>query len=254
MSTQIALLILIATMVLIFAARGIRLVRPFEKGVVERLGRYLRTANSGITIIIPLAATKLAQTNLRNVIGEMTLDMSLTSRETINTKLREILDDATDKWGTKVVRVEIQRIEPPADVTHSMHQQMKAERERRATILEAEGERQAAIERATGERQAQILKAEGEATAIKTVADATRYQEIAVAEGEAKAIQNVYSAIHDGDPTNDLIAVKYLDALVAIADGKANKVFLPLEATGVMGSIAGVAELFKEKGPAQETS
>jgi regulator of protease activity HflC (stomatin/prohibitin superfamily) len=290
-----------AFMVLIFAATGIRVIRPYEKGVIERLGRYQRTAGSGITLIIPffdrmlkvdmreqvvdvqpqevitkdnvavtvdavvyyeatdpvklkynvanfyMAATKLAQTNLRNVIGEMTLDESLTSRETINAKLRQILDDATDKWGVKVVRVEIQRIEPPHDVTQAMHQQMKAERERRATILEAEGERQAKIERATGERQAQILRAEGEATAIKTVADATRYQEIAVAEGQAKAITNVYSAIHEGDPTNDLIAIKYLEALTAIADGKANKVFLPLEATGIMGSIGGIGELFKER-------
>jgi regulator of protease activity HflC (stomatin/prohibitin superfamily) len=301
MSTQLSLLIVIAFMVLIFGATGIRLVRPFEKGVVERLGRYLRTADSGITLIIPfldrmakvdmreqvvdvqpqevitkdnvavtvdavvyfeatdpvklkynvvnfyMAATKLAQTNLRNVIGEMSLDKSLTSRETINAKLRQILDDATDKWGTKVVRVEIQRIEPPADVTEAMHRQMKAERDRRAMILEAEGERQSAIERATGDRQAQILKAEGEAGAIKLVADATKYQEIAVAEGEAKAILNVYGAIHEGDPTNDLIAIKYLEALTAIADGEANKVFLPLEATGVMGSIAGIGELFKER-------
>lgn len=124
---------------------------------------------------------------------------------------------------------------------------MKAERERRATILEAEGERQALIERATGDRQSQILRAEGEATALKTVADATRYQEIAVAEGQAKAITNVYAAIHEGDPTNDLIAIKYLEALTAIADGKANKVFLPLEATGIMSSIAGIGELFKDR-------
>jgi regulator of protease activity HflC (stomatin/prohibitin superfamily) len=302
METQIMLLAVIAFMVLILAATGIRRVRPFEKGVVERLGRYLRTADSGITLIIPfldrldkvdmreqvvdvqpqevitmdnvavtvdaviyfeatdpvklkynvvnfyMAATKLAQTNLRNVIGEMSLDSSLTSRETINAKLRQILDDATDKWGVKVVRVEIQRIEPPKDVTEAMHRQMKAERERRAMILEAEGERQSAIERATGDRQSQILRAEGEATAIKTVADATRYQEIAVAEGQAQAILNVYGAIHEGDPTNDLIAVKYLESLVAIADGKANKVFLPMEATGIMGSIAGVGELFRGRG------
>jgi len=301
MPGQVILLIVVAVVIVVFASTGVRVVRPYQKGVIERLGKYMRTAGSGITLIIPLldtmlkvdmreqvvdvppqevitkdnvvvtvdavvyyeatdpvklkynvadfymAATKLAQTNLRNVIGEMALDESLTSRETINTKLREILDEATDKWGTRVVRVEIQRIEPPMDVTAAMHGQMKAERERRATILEAEGERQAAIERATGERQAQILRAEGEATAIKTVADATRYQEIAVAEGQAKAIENVYGAIHRGDPTNDLIAIKYLDALKAIADGPANKVFLPLEVAGIMGSIGGIAELFHDK-------
>lgn len=299
MQAQVALLVLIAFVVVVIAATGIRLVRPFEKGVIERLGRYLRTAESGITFIIPfldrmhkvdmreqvvdvmpqevitmdnvavtvdavvyyeatdpvklkynvanfyMAATKLAQTNLRNVIGELTLDTSLTSRETINAKLRQILDDATDKWGTKVVRVEIQRIEPPQDVTDAMHRQMKAERERRAMILEAEGEKQSAIERATGDRQAQILRAEGEATAIKTVADATKYQEIAVAEGKARAIENVFGAIHKGDPTNDLIAIRYLEALEAIADGKANKVFLPMEVSGILGSIGGVAELFR---------
>jgi len=301
MTAQVGLLIVIAFVVLIIAATGIRVVRPYEKGVIERLGRYLRTADAGIILIIPfldrmlkvdmreqvvdvqpqevitkdnvavtvdavvyyeatdpvkleynvanfyMAATKLAQTNLRNVIGEMSLDSSLTSRETINAKLRQILDDATDKWGVKVVRVEIQRIEPPQDVTQAMHRQMKAERERRATILEAEGERQAQIERATGARQSEILRAEGEATAIKTVADATRYQEIAVAEGQAKAITNVYGAIHEGDPTNDLIAIKYLEALTAIAEGPANKVFLPLETAGVMGSIGGIGELFKER-------
>jgi regulator of protease activity HflC (stomatin/prohibitin superfamily) len=308
MEAPLILLIVIAAVVLVLAATGIRVVRPWEKGVVERLGRYQRTANSGVTIIIPfldnmhkvdmreqvvdvppqevitmdnvvvtvdavvyyeatdpvklkynvanfyLAATKLAQTNLRNVVGEMSLDTSLTSRETINAKLRQILDDATDKWGTKVVRVEIQRIEPPGEVIEAMHRQMKAERERRATILEAEGERQAAIERATGDRQAQILQAEGEATAIKTVADATKYREIAVAEGEAQAIKNVFTAIHEGDPTNDLIAIKYLEALQAIADGQATKIYLPLEVSGVLGSIGGISDLFKEKTAGEATA
>jgi len=135
------------------------------------------------------AATKFAQTNLRNLIGDLALDESLTSREIINTKLREILDDATDKWGTKVTRVELQRIEPPADVTEAMHRQMKAERERRATILEAEGQKRSAI-----------LKAEGEAEAIKKVADADKYQKLTVAQGEGEAIQTVFEAIHTVDP------------------------------------------------------
>jgi regulator of protease activity HflC (stomatin/prohibitin superfamily) len=146
-----------------------------------------------------LAAVKLAQTNLRNVIGDFTLDKSLTSRESINTKLRQVLDDATDKWGIKVTRVELQRIEPPRDVTDAMHKQMRAERERRAMVLEAQG------------------------------------------------IKNVFSAIHEGDPTNDLIAIKYIEALQVIAQGQANKVFLPYEVSNVMASIAGIAELFKDK-------
>ena len=150
--------------------------------------------------------------------------------------------------GVRVVRVEIKRIDPPADVTQAMHRQMKAERERRAMILEAEGHKQSQIERATGERQAHILQAEGEATAIRTVADATKYREIAVAEGEARAIETVYEAIHAGRPTNDLIAIKYLEALQAVANGTATKIFLPMEMSGVMGSIGGIAELFRSDG------
>ncbi|MCK4224568.1 MAG: SPFH/Band 7/PHB domain protein [candidate division Zixibacteria bacterium] len=283
-------LIIIAVVVFIVVASGIKIIRPWEKGLIERMGKYQRTADSGLTIIIPFlermikvdmreqvvdvppqavitkdnvavevdavvyyevtdpvkvtynvahyytAATKLAQTNLRNLIGDLALDESLTSRELINTKLREILDDATDKWGTKVTRVELQRIDPPADVTEAMHRQMKAERDRRAMILEAEGHKQSAI-----------LKAEGQAEAIKKVADANKYQKLTVAKGEAEAIKTVFGAIHEGNPTNDLIAIKYLEALQKIADGKATKVFLPFEASGILGSIAGIGELLKEK-------
>jgi len=274
----------------ILAATGIKIIRPWQKGLVERMGRYQRTVDSGLTIIIPflerlikvdmreqvvdvppqsvitkdnvvvevdavvyyevtdpvkvtynvadfyIAATKLAQTNLRNLVGDLALDESLTSREVINTKLRQILDDATDKWGTKVTRVELQRIEPPTDVTDAMHRQMKAERERRAMILEAEGQKRSAI-----------LKAEGEAQAIKKVADANRYARVAVAKGEAEAIESVYGAIHRGRPTDDLIAIKYLEALQKIAEGQATKIFLPYEASGILGSVAGIGELLKEK-------
>lgn len=283
-------LIIAAVLIFIIAATGMKIVKPWEKGLVERLGKYQRTVGSGLTIIIPFmellkkidmreqvvdvppqsvitkdnvvvevdavvyyeatdpvkltynvanfyaAATKLAQTNLRNLVGDMALDESLTSREVINSKLRQILDDATDKWGTKVTRVELQRIEPPVDVTEAMHRQMKAERVRRAMILEAEGAKKSAI-----------LKAEGEAEAIMKVADANKYEKLTLAKGEAEAIQTVFGAIHQGNPTNDLIAIKYLETLTAIADGKANKVFLPYESSGFLGSIAGIAELFKEK-------
>jgi len=286
---------------LFFAPAMIKIVRPWEKGLIERLGKYQRTAGSGLSIVVPVyekmikvdmreqvvdvppqgvitkdnvvvevdavvyyevtdptkvtynvadfytAVTKLAQTNLRNLIGDMALDESLTSRETINTQLRQILDDATDKWGTKVTRVELQRIEPPKDVTEAMHRQMKAERERRAMILEAEGKKQSAILEAEGHKRSAILTAEGDAEAIKKVADADRYKKLTVAQGEGEAIQTVYGAIHQGKPTNDLIAIKYLEALTNIANGQATKVFLPLEASGVLGSIAGIAELLKEK-------
>jgi len=287
---MVVVLIIIAFVVFIIVASGIKIVRPWERGLIERLGKYQRTASSGLTIIVPIlermiivdmreqvvevapqavitkdnvvvevdaviyyevtdpvkvtynvanfytAATKLAQTNLRNLVGELALDESLTSRELINTKLRQILDDATDKWGTRVTRVELQRIDPPKDVTDAMHRQMKAERERRAMILEAEGHKQSAI-----------LKAEGQAEAIKKVADADKYQKLTVAKGEAEAIETVYKAIHEGKPTNDLIAIKYLEALQKIADGQATKVFLPLETSGLLGSIAGIGELLKEK-------
>ncbi|MGD8537801.1 MAG: SPFH domain-containing protein [Candidatus Aminicenantes bacterium] len=285
-----AVLIAVVFVVFVIAATGLKIIRPWQKGLVERLGKYQRTADSGLTIIIPfmeklikvdmreqvvdvppqgvitkdnvvvevdavvyyevtdpikvtynvtnfyLAATKLAQTNLRNLVGDLALDESLTSREVINTKLRQILDDATDKWGTKVTRVELQRIEPPVDVTEAMHRQMKAERDRRAMILEAEGAKKSAI-----------LKAEGEAEAIKKVADANKYEKLTVAKGEAEAIETVYNAIHEGNPTNDLIAIKYLEALQKMAEGQATKIFLPYEATGVLGSIGGIAELLKEK-------
>ena len=193
-----------------------------------------------------VAVTKLAQTNLRNVIGDLQLDDALVSRELINSKLRQILDDATDKWGTRVVRVEIQRIEPPPDVTQAMHRQMKAERDRRAVVTEAEGDKRSAILKSEGVKESQILRAEGEAEAIKRVADADKYQKLTVAEGEGQAIERVFTAIHNGNPTDDLIAIKYLEALQGIADGQATKIFLPLDTSGVLGAVAAMGEMFRE--------
>ena len=200
-----------------------------------------------------LAITKLAQTNLRNVVGDLQLDEALVSRELINSKLRQILDDATDKWGTRVVRVEIQRIEPPPDVTDAMHRQMKAERDRRAVVTEAEGDKRAAILTAEGVKEAAILRAEGEAEAIKRVADADKYQKLTVAEGEGQAIERVFAAIHNGDPTEDLIAIKYLEALQGVADGKATKIFLPLDTSGVLGAVAAMGEMWQERASAAES-
>jgi regulator of protease activity HflC (stomatin/prohibitin superfamily) len=194
-----------------------------------------------------LATIKLAQTNLRNVIGDMSLDESLTSRERINARLRDVLDEATDKWGARATRVELQRIEPPSDVTEAMHRQMKAERERRAVVLEAEGIKSAAILKADGEKQARILQAEGQASAIQKVASADQFRLLTVAEGEGQAIERVYGAIHKGNPTNDLITIKYLEALAHMANGTATKLFVPYEASGVMASIGMIADLLKEK-------
>jgi len=206
-----------------------------------------------------LAITKLAQTNLRNLVGEMQLDEALTSRDSINTNLRQILDEATDKWGVRVVRVEIQRIDPPPDVMASMHEQMKAERTRRAVVTEAEGRRTAAVTTAEGEKtanilnaegikQRQILEAEGEAEAIKAVAEAERFRQLTVAEGEAAGILSVYAAIHEGNPDDGLIAIKYLEALQVMANGTATKIILPVELAGLAGAIAGITEAISPGG------
>lgn len=195
-----------------------------------------------------VAVTRLAQTSLRNMIGEMDLDQTLVSREVINKKLRQTLDDATEKWGVKVTRVEIKRIDPPTDVMQAMHRQMKAERDKRAMILEAEGKKQSAILEAEGQREAAIKKAEGQAEAIRKVADAKKYEKIAIAEGEGEAIIKVFSSIHQGKPTKDLITLKYLEALSNIAQGQATKIFIPIEATGILGGLAGIKEIFTGEG------
>jgi regulator of protease activity HflC (stomatin/prohibitin superfamily) len=304
----VILLAVVAVVLFVFIAKGVKIVNPYQKGLIEQLGRYKETVEPGLRLIIPfiqnlrpvdmreqvvdvppqevitsdnvvvsvdaviyyeptepqklvynvanfmMAVTKLAQTNLRNVIGDMQLDEALTSRDKINLELREILDDATDKWGVRVARVEIQRIDPPPDVMHSMHEQMKAERTRRAVVTAAEGERQAAITRAEGEqksvilraegdKQQRILRAEGEAMAIQRVAEAERYRQVTVAEGESKAITSVYGAIHESDPDTPLLTIKYLEALAAMADGRATKIVVPTELAGIAGSLTAVADL-----------
>jgi len=297
---------------LILAAKTIHIVRPYQRGLVERLGRFHATREPGLRIVVPfidrmmlvdmreqvvdvppqevitsdnvlasvdaviyyeatdpqrlmynvsnfqLAVIKLAQTNLRNVVGDMSLDDALTSRDTINTKLRDVLDDATDKWGTRIVRVEIQRIDPPPDVVDSMHNQMKAERTRRAQVTEADGFREAAITRAEGEKQAAILTAEGErqkrvleatgeAEATERLADAEKYQKLALAAGDAGATRATFEAIHEGGATPELLALKYLETLKWVANGRATKVFLPTEMSGIFGAVGGLAELLKSE-------
>ncbi|MDD5066008.1 MAG: SPFH/Band 7/PHB domain protein [bacterium] len=286
---QVFLILLIGVFGIIFLKSTIYTIRPFQKGVVERFGKFHNIKEPGLRLIFPFidilkkvdmreqvidvppqevitkdnvgvtvdaviyfkitdpfkvmyniqnfqyAALKLAQTNLRNEVGNMDLDQTLTSREKINTQLRLILDEATDTWGVKVTRVEIQRIEPPQDITTAMSRQMKAERDKRAIILESEGVKQAAILKAEGEKQSQILKAEG-----------IKQSKILVALGESEAVQTVYGAIHKGNPTKDLIAIKYLEALEKIANGSSTKVFLPLETSGILGSISGIKEIFEK--------
>lgn len=198
---------------------------------------------------LPNAIEKLTQTTLRNIIGEMELDQTLTSRDTINTKLRAVLDDATNKWGIKVNRVELQDIIPPATVLQAMEKQMQAERNKRATILTSEGEKQAvilkseaektaAINKAEAVKQQSILQAEGEATA-----------RIRKAEAEAIAVEKINEAVgKSANPAHYLLAQKYIQMMQEVAaGGKTKTVYLPYEATNLLGSIGGIKELFKEE-------
>lgn len=198
---------------------------------------------------LPNAIEKLTQTSLRNVIGELELDETLTSRDTINTKLQAILDDATNKWGVKVNRVELQDITPPESVRVAMEKQMQAERNRRAEILNAEGEKQSLILRSEGEKasrineaeahkQSEILKAEGEAQAI-----------ILNAQAEAEAIRRVAEAVASGqtDPAAYMLAVKYIDTLTEMTSGKDNKtVYIPYEASSVLSSLGSIKSIFEK--------
>ncbi|MFQ7114323.1 SPFH domain-containing protein [Hallella bergensis] len=186
---------------------------------------------------LPNAIEKLTQTTLRNIIGEMELDQTLTSRDIINTRLRGVLDDATNKWGIKVNRVELQDITPPQSVLQAMEKQMQAERDKRATILTSEGEKMATINRAEADKQQSILRAEGEAQA-----------RIRKAEAEAIAIEKVTEAVGKStNPANYLLAQKYIQMMQELASGNKNKtVFLPYEATNIMGSLGGIRELFKD--------
>ena len=302
------LLAVVAIVVVLFLIAGVKIVRPYERGIVERLGRYKETKESGLQIIIPfidtikrvdmreqvvdvppqevitsdnvvvsvdavvfyeptdpqrlvynianfvLAITKLAQTNLRNLVGDLQLDGALTSRDRINAALREILDEATDKWGVRVVRVEIQRIDPPPDVMAAMHEQMKAERTRRATVTEAEGFRESEITRAEGDKQAQILEAEGQRQSAILAAEGEAQALRTVAAGEAEATRRVFQAIHDGDPTSDVLAVRYIEALTQIADGRATKIVVPTEFSGVLGAVTGIAEAMRPIAESDEES
>ncbi len=294
-------LIVLAFFLIIFAAASIKVVRPYERGLIERLGKFRKEVGSGLHMILPffdkmikvdmrervidvppqevitkdnvvvtvdaviyyevtdaykviynvsnfnVATVKLAQTNLRNVIGELELDQTLTSREKINIKLREVLDEATDKWGVRITRVEIKKIDPPKDIMDAMSKQMKAERTKRAAILEAEGIKQAQILKAEGERNAAILRAEGEAEAIKKVADANKYKLIAEAQGQAEAILAVFKAIHEAGPTKEIIALRYLDTLAKMAEGQASKIFVPYDSSSVMAAMGMLSELFKSR-------
>src|SRR5487761_442845 len=287
---MVALIVIavVAVLVLIVLARTIRIVPQARAGVIERLGRYSRTLNPGLAIVVPFvdrvrqmvdlreqvvsfqpqpvitednlvvnidtvlyfqvtnakSATyeienyiqgieQLVVTTLRNSVGGLDLEKALTSRDHINAALREVLDEATGKWGVRVNRVEIKAIEPPPSVQESMEKEMRADREKRATILTAEGEQQSQILRAEGTRASDILRAEGEAQAA-----------VIRAEGEATAIAKVFTAIHDGNADDKVLAYKYLEQLSVIANGTSSKVWvIPAELSGTVSTIA---RAFKE--------
>ncbi|PZR67228.1 MAG: hypothetical protein DLM63_06905 [Solirubrobacterales bacterium] len=273
----------VLAVVLIFtAARTIRIVPQARAGVVERLGRYSRTLDAGLVIIVPFmdrlrplidlreqvvpfppqsvitednlsvkidtviyftvtdaravsyevanplqAMEQLTVTTLRNVVGDLTLEQTLTSRDNINTRLRTVLDEVTGKWGIRVNRVELKSIDTPGSIQEAMEKQMRAERDRRAAILTAEGVKQSQILTAEGEKQSAVLRAEG-----------SKQSAILRSEGEAKAIHTVFAAIHEGDPDRALLSYQYLQMLPQLAQGDANKVFvIPSEFSTAFGML-----------------
>jgi regulator of protease activity HflC (stomatin/prohibitin superfamily) len=198
---------------------------------------------------LPDAIEKLTQTTMRNVIGEMDLDHTLSSRDHINTKLRAILDEAADKWGVKVNRVELQDINPPAAIREDMEKQMRAERERRANVLQAEGFKAAAILKAEGQRQAYIQEAEGSKQAAILSAEGKAEATVRIANAEAQAMKIVMDAVGaKGDPVQYLVAVKYIESLKEMAASPQKTVFMPVEASAVMGSLGALKKMFDAEG------
>ena len=295
-------LIILLLIVLIIAFKSIKIVRQAEVYIIERLGKFHKIADAGLTIIIPFVdhvrsvvslkeqtmdippqgvitednvtitidtvvfyqitdpakavyeiqslrrgIEYLAITTIRDIVGKMSLDSTFSSRDMINNELRVLLDEATDKWGCKVNRVEIKDIYPPADIRDAMEKQMNAERNKRAAILQAEGEKQAAITLAEGQKQAAILQAEAdkESQIRRAAGEAEAIREVAVA--KAQEIQMIYESIKKSNPDDKLIQIKSLEALQEIAKGDANKVFIPFEATNALSSLGAIKEVIKDK-------
>ena len=292
-------IVVIIVFAIIVAMSTIKVVSQATVKIIERLGRYHKTAESGLNIIIPfidkVRATidmreqlvdimpqqvitrdnvtmsvdcvvyfqitdaksavyeianlkygieQLTQSSLRAVIGELDLDHTLSGRDLINAKLRGSLDQATDKWGVKVMRVEVRNIVPPEDIRITMEKQMTAERNRRATILLAEGEKQSQILRAEGQKQSAIVSAEGQKQSAILAAEGQAEARMRVANAESEALKIIANALTtSGDPASYLIAMKYLESLKDIAANSQKVVFLPFEATGVMSSLGGIKEL-----------
>jgi regulator of protease activity HflC (stomatin/prohibitin superfamily) len=296
----------IALGLLIVLMKAIKIVPQKQVKLIERLGKYHRTAEAGLNTIFPFldavretidlreqitkiepqavitrdnvtmevdaviyfvvmdpvravyevqnlrwGIEQLTLSALRNVIGALDLDHTLTSRDGINTQLRTALDSATQQWGIKVMRIELKNITPPEEIRLTMEKQMTAERTRRAVVTTAEGEKSSAILRAEGQKQSQIVNAEGNKQAVILAAEGQAEARLRVAQAEAQAIQVVAQAIGaTGNPAQYLIAQKYIESLIQIAADADKLVFLPYEAAGVMGAIGGMKELFKGPAPA----
>jgi len=294
-------LIILLIIVLVIAFKSIKVVKQAEVYIIERLGKFHKVADAGLTIIVPFldhvrsvvslkqqtmdippqgVITKdnvtitidtvvfyqitdpakavyeiqslkkgieyLAITTIRDIVGKMDLDETFSSRDAINQKLRVILDEATDRWGCKIDRVEIKDINPPSDIRDAMEKQMNAERNKRALILEAEAQRQSAITIAEGKKEAAILEADAdkEAAIRRAAGEAQAIKE--VAEAKAKEIQLVYEAIKSSKPDDKLVQLKSLEALEKVANGEANKVFIPFDATSALGSLGAIKEVMKD--------
>jgi len=298
---MLGVLFVLFVIILIVAYKTIKIVRQSEVFIIERLGKFHKVAEAGLTIIIPFldrvrsvvslkqqtmdippqnvitcdnvtvtidtvvfykitdpakavyeiqslkkGIEYLAITTIRDIVGKMDLDETFSSRDGINAKLRVILDEATDRWGCKIDRVEIKDINPPADIRDAMEKQMNAERNKRALILEAEAQRQSAITIAEGKKEAAILEADAdrEAAIRRAAGEAQAIKE--VAEAKAKEIQLVYDAIKSSKPDEKLVQLKSLEALEKVANGEANKVFIPFDATSALGSLGAIKEVMKD--------
>jgi regulator of protease activity HflC (stomatin/prohibitin superfamily) len=197
---------------------------------------------------LPYALETLTRTTLRNIVGDIELDQTLASRDMINQRMREVIEEAAIGWGVDVTRVELQAIEPPRDIQQSMELQMRAERERRAAVTNAEAQKRAQILEAEGHREAQIRKAEGEREAAVLRARGAAEARVAIAEAESEAIKRIADALPEGQAATYLLGLKYLEALPRLAEGKGSTIFLPAEATGVLGAVGGIRELLLRAG------
>src|SRR5919199_5774229 len=198
---------------------------------------------------LPYALETLTRTTLRNIVGDIELDQTLASRDMINKRMRDVIEEAAVSWGVDVTRVELQAIEPPRDIQQSMELQMRAERERRAAVTNAEAGKRAAILEAEGVRESQVRRAEGEKDAAILRAQGLAEARLAMASAEAEALARVRAALPDGDAATYLLGLKYLEALPSLAQGKGSTVFLPAEATGMLGALGGMRELLSRRAP-----